>query len=311
MRYAAFAFAVMIGASSGAQVAPADAFRSNPKSLRTQELPDGLVGIRINGESSTLLTSLFMGMRSGAPSNAEFDVMMQLMSMMWVDPEEFARALAAPGTLVRAYTFDLSATMLASHRATAPRTHLFHESFMNPNAIAVFSPDREMTRQKLLTLEAKMNAPAEAAVQESTRPDRPDVPIGPEARSRADWIATAKQVAQGLALYETDHNGFPPANSTDAARQMILPYLINGKAWPIAIGNRLLYNTALGRLSSVQIQNPSQRLLVWTEAIVQGGRVVAFVDGSARWVSNRDWELMWKRETELRKQTIIPRTSRG
>ncbi|MDX2065491.1 MAG: hypothetical protein SFX74_07095 [Fimbriimonadaceae bacterium] len=298
-------------AIASAQISPADALTSKPRSLTLAELPASVVGIRISYTEPVL--PMLMGLRGSMGSrDAQGEAIFQLISTTWVDPAEFAAGMASPGKLVRAYTFDLTAMLQASPSGSKMPPFRFRESFMNPSAVPTFSPEPNMTKPELVALEAKLREP-EPPEAGTAAPDMPAPKVFPmseefatakKAAYKTQWLSMAKQCALALMIYEGDHGKLPAVDSTAQARSAAMAYLKNDSVWPMQSGKRLLYNTGLSGLPITQVGPPAERVLLWSESPIQGGRVVAYADGHVRWHTSDEWKRVWNRELALRRERV-------
>lgn len=94
------------------------------------------------------------------------------------------------------------------------------------------------------------------------------------ARERSEKLTQAKQVATGFLIYSADNDDILPSNRADW-QTLIAPYLRNNK-----LLEGFVYSFRGGSLTDVE--NPSQTELGFIS--MPGGRIVAYVDSSVRWV---------------------------
>lgn len=94
------------------------------------------------------------------------------------------------------------------------------------------------------------------------------------ARERSEKLMQAKQVATGFLIYSADNDDTLPSNRSDW-QSMIAPYLRNNK-----LMEGFVYSFKGGSL--MDVENPSQTELGFIS--MPGGRIVAYVDSSVRWV---------------------------
>ncbi|MER3496235.1 MAG: hypothetical protein C4320_05190, partial [Armatimonadota bacterium] len=133
--------------------------------------------------------------------------------------------------------------------------------------------------------------------------------------ARANGVSNAQSVATAICIYLADYDEvFPNAASTAQAQAAVAPYIKNQALWTTANpnGGRLLYNTYLARISMSRIEQPAETLLLWDEnAWPDGGRVVAFADGKAKYLSDAQWTAAWKAELSRRTRTKVPAPRAG
>lgn len=94
------------------------------------------------------------------------------------------------------------------------------------------------------------------------------------ARERSEKPQQAKQVATGFLIYSADNDDNLPSNRADW-QSLIAPYLKNNK-----LMEGFVYAFKGGSL--MDVENPSQTVLGFIS--MPGGRIVAYVDSSVRWV---------------------------
>lgn len=94
------------------------------------------------------------------------------------------------------------------------------------------------------------------------------------ARERSEKLQQAKQVATGFLIYSADNDDNLPSNRADW-QSLIAPYLKNNK-----LMEGFVYAFKGGSL--MDVENPSQTELGFIS--MPGGRIVAYVDSSVRWV---------------------------
>lgn len=106
-------------------------------------------------------------------------------------------------------------------------------------------------------------------------------------------IARAKQVAIATLMYSQDYDGLFPAAKTQAAFvNATYPYLKTREAYNDANPKKgsILFNFKLAKKKMTSIVNPAKTVMVYSEyAWPDGGRVVGWADGHAKYVSPQAW----------------------
>ncbi len=109
-----------------------------------------------------------------------------------------------------------------------------------------------------------------------------------QAAQRTQTLSNAKQVALSLMMYAADYDDvYPYAQWTKTVKEVTLPYLKNGDIWKSANpkGGEFFFNMALAGVTGSTIVNPSETVMLYeSEEWPNGGRVIAYADGHAKFV---------------------------
>jgi len=267
-----------------AQTSPADALRGPSKKISAADLPPSYRAV-VFGPSELGGFYGLAGMGSG--SNEQSLMLFSLFGTVFVDPDEFASLLDGKLPRIRAYTLDL-ASMARTRPMDSPTALIpvFTESWIEAGRIVQWSPRPEINRESIIKVFGQPGVP------------NPQTDI-------TRTLSNAKQVGLGIMLYASDYDDvFPNAQSTAQAQKEVYPYLKNADLWKSynPNGGRLLYNTALSKLSETQIPAPAETPMVWDEKPwPDGRRVVVYTDGHGKIVSSDEWNnLIWPAELRRR-----------
>lgn len=111
--------------------------------------------------------------------------------------------------------------------------------------------------------------------------------------SQTSALSNAKQLALGMIMYTSDWDDlFPWPQSTSKTQEVIEPYLRNNNVWDTGNpeSSRFLFNMNLGGVSYEDIESPAETPMFFeSKAWPDGSRIVAFADGSAKFVQADNW----------------------
>jgi prepilin-type processing-associated H-X9-DG protein len=106
-------------------------------------------------------------------------------------------------------------------------------------------------------------------------------------------VSSVKQLSLGMLMYTSDYDDITPfAQSTTAVQYVTYPYIKSLDLWSTGNPNnsRFLYNTSIGGVAMSDIPEPMNTVMFYESAPwPDGRRVVAFVDGHARVLTDAEW----------------------
>lgn len=125
-----------------------------------------------------------------------------------------------------------------------------------------------------------------------------------KAAHRTRAISHAKQLTLATLMYAADYDDHLPfVQSTAQVRDLIMPYIEDGEmdtANPN--GGRFLFNMRLAGVSLTSVKNSASTVLWFDEkSWPDGGRVVGYLDGSAKYLEQSVWR---QAEAEKNRQTF-------
>ncbi|MFZ4507674.1 MAG: hypothetical protein ACOYON_08280 [Fimbriimonas sp.] len=280
-----------------------EALRAPAKTITAAQIPNNYVAVSIDseaGQNSTLALYGLAGLGGGGLPNARrASVLFGLADAILVDAEEFAELLNGQIPRLRGYKVDTGQmTIEAMVSAMSNQGNLnitspkmpqiaFTETWIEASRIRQWTPRPSLTPTAILK-----------ALNE---PD-PAQQIG----DRTEALSRAKQVATGMIMYASDYDEkFPAGDSTAAIRKVVLPYIKNEQVWPMSnpTTGRFLANTSLSGASLYELDNAYSLPIAWDEfPWPDGGRIVAFGDGHAKFVSSEEWTRVWRDELARREK---------
>ncbi len=270
---------------------PADALRGATAKITASELPDGYRAVSLGDASGPGGLGVYglMGLGAGGGEGAEAaksSLFFSLLGATFVDPDEFAALLDGKRPRVKGYSVDFVAMVADSTgtRGGGVPTPVFTETWIEAARVVQWSPRPALTKARILEVFGKGGVPGETA------------------GDRTVGLSNVKQVALGLMMYASDEDDkFPKADSTAAARALVMPYLKSEEVWTSPAGGRILYNTALSGVAQTSLEKVAETPLVWEEkAAPDGTRAVGFADGHAKRVGEAEWSRLWKDELRRR-----------
>lgn len=272
--------ALLVAGLAAAQTAPsvADAFRNPAKSIPAAELPPSYRSVTLNSANPLGSLGIYglagMGMSSQSDA-AQTSMLFGLMESVMVDPEEFAELLEGKRARIRGYSLDFMGMMASGSKGTDSRSVpalRFSETWIERGRVVQWTPHADVSRDSLVK------------TFEST-------PASADAKTKG--LNNAKMVTTAIILYANDYDDvFPKAGSTDQAKQVVQPYLKSLDVWQSSNpeGGRLLYNTHLSGVATTSLDRPDSVPVLWDEKPwPDGGRIVGFADGHAKYVTVSAW----------------------
>ncbi len=275
---AAAALAAPQGASEKATFD--DLMRSSkaPAVLLPKNLPTDAVAFAIRMKSDSF--DLAAMIRAGAGSSGEQEVLTQLLalrSLFWtrgdhmtVDGVDFLVTYRSE--------FSLADLMKASSESGLKKPLALGLVLLRSSEIASITPRPDITQTQLVDLASR----AAGLLDEASD----------KAKATAA-LSNAKQIALALLMIAADHDDvLPYAQDTNTMVSLTTPYTKNPAVWETKNpkGGRFLFNMSLAGVALTQVQSPTETPMVFeSEAWKDGRRVVAYVDGHARFVTDAEW----------------------
>lgn len=152
-------------------------------------------------------------------------------------------------------------------------------------AISSVTPEPEFTKDRLVQA---LETSGAAIAKEPSDVDR---------AKRAAALSNVKQIDLGLIMYGGDNDDYLPfVQSTAEIKKDIAPYLKSDSLWDtLNPKSRFLFNMCLSGVSFTAIPDPAATPMIYESAPgADGTRVVGFVDGHAKRVSEAEWQGMAK-----------------
>lgn len=167
-------------------------------------------------------------------------------------------------------------------------------SLVKLTSIESLTPAPEITKETISKLAESLKTIGQEAVPSQEAPA--EVESGAIAAWKSTTLSNAKQLALATHMFLTDNKDiFPYVQGTKAMIKMIHPYLKMTQIWETKNpnGGQLQFNMCLAGANISDVLEPSSTPLFYDSVPWPAGyRVVAFVDGHAKTVSEEDWSTM-------------------
>lgn len=271
---------------------------SSPRqTLAIKDLPEAYKAVRIqSGSPDTVstMTQLFAFGMGANPAAA----MLQMGDVSWTDGSTVQ--LDGSPFLVT-YKLDLPPKAISKMMvpggasgsdSSAPTLKLV---LVRVSAVSSLSMEPSITKESLLhAMEPILEGPADVI----PAPAAQAVGAPRSASAQTEALNNVKQCALGTMMYVADYDDvYPWPQSTRAVHEVVRPYLKNDNIWNSLNpkGGQILFNMALGGVSSQDIPSPAETVLYYDSmAWPDGRRVVAYADGHAKLIKETDWQVLKK-----------------
>ncbi|MBX3119626.1 MAG: hypothetical protein KF784_11215 [Fimbriimonadaceae bacterium] len=268
-----------------------------PNTIRPSELPPDYKAVRIqlsggsnNNQMMQMMSLQMMSSELASFSNRGYGLLSLLFDdVYWYPPPP--RAYATPGYV---YAYKLEFDYLSGRDLTTkpgPDSFVLRLCTISSEFRMVTSELPELTKERLLELLGGSGSAGEASMQvQSAQADL--------SGKRTATLSNIKQVGTAMMIYMADYDDvFPYAQSTTAAQYVTNPYMKNTSLWTTLNpnGGRILFNTSLGGVSHVVLEDPSKTVMFYeSNAWPDGRRCVCFADTSSRFVDQSGWKELAK-----------------
>lgn len=267
LRSALACFALLMGPAglvSAQLLPPADP--SRPSTYLFKDLPSEFQAVEIRTESSATMEALIRSMSAGP-------VAPMAMILSTVSYTKNQRVEWNDVEYLVAYRADFSNLDAQAKPLGDTPMRL---TYIDVDSIVEMTPREDLAPKLLLQQVAAQATPRQV-----------DAP-------QSQTLNNIKQVATGLIIYSADYDDqFPYVTSTADARAVTQPYHRSSEVWKSQNprGNRILYNTFVGRVPQTAIPNPARVVMVYEEfPWPDGRRAVGFADGHARFVPEAEFQ---------------------
>lgn len=254
-----------------------------------------------------MLGAAMSGSSTTSSGNTGFGLVMMLNGLFFSD---FKTLQLGNETFISGYTVTLDlASMMGSSQppADVESVLILQPTFIKASAITAIMPQPEMTASRYRQILVELQKSFQQGI------DRPATGItdmaAPEGFAAADVAApasaqtmglnNAKQLALGMIMYITDYDDvYPKVNSTGEVQKLIWPYLKNDEVFKTnnSRGSTFRFNMRLSGKSMDSIEIPSETPLFFeSNSWSDGRRIVAYVDGHVKFVSEQEFQAMVRR----------------